>query len=171
MCSSCVVARRRLANCRDRSATPPPNRPVELSSQRTSVQSNRSHESTASTLSQRSVNLIDSDGSSITSLTRRISSDLASEGYSSNRLEAFLNSLHPSVYQKNPRNWPAPTLAQYDAYKQAGDHLAAAHRAYRQTRHNYGRLSNMTAEEHIHLAELAISWGEATVMYANTKFS
>jgi hypothetical protein len=56
-------------------------------------------------------------------------------------------------------------------YKQAGDHLAIAHRAYRQTRHNYGRLANMTAEEHIHLADLAISWGEATVMYANTKFS
>lgn len=196
MCYRCDREGHRVRNCRDRSPPTPPNRPVELnrldprdprsrdprrsdprdsrssdpSDPRRSDQSGRSSDSAVSTHSQNSVDSVASNPS-INELTRRISNDLTREGYSSNRLEAWLQSLHPSTYQKHPRDWPRQVLAAYDDYKRQGDRLAAAHQAYDRARAQFGRPANYTAEQHIQLADLAVKWGAASVQYANTKMA
>jgi hypothetical protein len=106
-----------------------------------------------------------------------VSEDLKSVDYDRGRLQFWLENLYKQrgLVLKNPKEWHPSVVAHYDMYKAKGERLADAHEAYLSTRRQFkslvGSMSNLTEQHHVLLSDRAIVWGEAAVVYVNTKFS
>lgn len=130
------------------------------------IQLQTSNQSNRSVQSQESWASIESS-TSIKSITEEIRLELETTSSGTRRLEAWLHSLHPSTYVKNPNNWPPQLLTEYNTYKQLGQALGGARQAYTRKLHELRRQKTQLQfdeDEHANLANLAIAWAEAAMM-------